>query len=231
MQHRVLYQPSGRYVVRGTIKNIVSGIGIFAADINPRAGGGPACLSCYLYFDAAGALGGDCGGRSDCLCRARRQDGARNAGGVGIANACPANRVASEYDQFAQNSKSCRSLWQRFDFYPNRKTSFRGASFGTGIGNARDHPPSVDMNQVEQVCSAVIDLPIDQKVERSPHHGEIVIDPDQWIVNAFLNLCLPGFPYALRKGFKGHLRGLAIAHQNHRAARQRGCLDRHSISL
>ena len=115
---------------------------------------------------------------------------------------------------------------QRFDSYPKGETSFRGACLRPGIGNARNHPSSVDTNHVEQVCSAVIDLPIDQKIERRPHHGEIVIDPNQWIVNAFFNLCRPGFAYALREGLKGHLRGLAVAHKHHGATRERRCLNR-----
>ena len=91
------------------------------------------------------------------------------------------------------------------------KSSFR-------IRNARDHPSSVDTNKIEQVCATVIDLPIDEKMERGPHHGEIVFDPDQRIVNALFNLGLTRFSYALREAVKGHLRGLPVAHQHHRAA-------------
>jgi len=112
-----------------------------------------------------------------------------------------------------------------------RKPSFRGAVLLPGIGNARDYPSSVHTDQVEQICSAVIDFPIDEKIERRPHHGEIVIDPDQWIVNAFFNLGRTGFTDAVREGFQGHLRGLAVAHQHHRASRQRGRLDRRGISF
>ena len=115
--------------------------------------------------------------------------------------------------------------------YPEAQPSFRGAGLRAGIGNARDHPSSVDANQIEQVCSAVIDLLIDPKVERRPHHGQIVIDPDQWIMNAFFDLCRTGFTYALREGFKGHLRGPAVAHQHHRSTGQSGRLDRRGISF
>jgi len=99
------------------------------------------------------------------------------------------------------------------------------------IGNAGDHPFFFHTHQIEQVGSAVIYLPIDQKIERRPHHRQIVIDPDQWIVNAFFNQCIPWFLYAIREGFKGHLRRLAIAHQHHRATRQRERPDRRGISL
>src|SRR5580704_16093069 len=113
---------------------------------------------------------------------------------------------------------------------PEAQTLFC-AGLRAGIGNAGDYPFSLDAYEVEQVCSTVIDLPIHQKVEGRPHNGEIVIDPNKWIVNAFFNLCRTGSTYALREGFKRHLRGLAVAHQHHRATWQRGRLDRRGISL
>jgi hypothetical protein len=68
------------------------------------------------------------------------------------------------------------------------RRSFRGAGLRTGIGNARDYPSSVHTDQIEQICSAVIDLPIDQKVERCPHHGEIAIDPDALAMREHLSV-------------------------------------------
>ncbi len=54
---------------------------------------------------------------------------------------------------------------------PETQHLFRCAGLRARIGNAGDHPSSVDTNQIEQVCAAVIDLSIDQKVEWRPHHG------------------------------------------------------------
>lgn len=56
----------------------------------------------------------------------------------------------------------------------------------------------------------MIDFPIDEKIERRPHHGEIIIDPDQWIVNAFFNLGRPGLPTRSAKASKVICAGLPL---------------------
>jgi hypothetical protein len=108
---------------------------------------------------------------------------------------------------------------------------FRRAVFCAGVGDAGDHPFSVDANHIEEICSAVIDFSIDQKVEWRPYDGEIVVDPDEWIVNAFFNLRLTGFTYELREGIEGHLCGLAVAHEHHCATGKRRRFNGHGIPL
>ncbi len=66
------------------------------------------------------------------------------------------------------------------------------------------------MNKVEQVRPAVIHLAIHQKLERSPHHRQIVVDPHEGIMNALLNFRGSRFPHPVRKILKGHLNRLAV---------------------
>jgi hypothetical protein len=46
-----------------------------------------------------------------------------------------------------------------------------------GIGDTRDKPLPINANKVEQVRPAVVHLAIHQKLERSPHYRQIMIDP------------------------------------------------------
>jgi len=77
----------------------------------------------------------------------------------------------------------------------------------------------------------VVDLAINEEIKRSPDYGEVVIDVDEWIVNAFFDLRFAGLAYALGERFKGHLRGFAVAHEHHGSAGECGGLDRSGVSF
>ena len=68
-----------------------------------------------------------------------------------------------------------------------------------GIGDAGNQPFAVCADKVEQVRAAVVDLAVHQEIEWGPDHGQIVIDAHQRIVNALLDLALPGLPTASAK--------------------------------
>src|SRR5215472_4524404 len=87
------------------------------------------------------------------------------------------------------------------------------------IRDARNHPLAIGANKVEQVGSAMINLAVRQELKRGPHHRQVVIDTHQRIVNALLDLRGSRSSHPLDKRFKGHLDGLAIAHQHHGSAR------------
>jgi len=99
------------------------------------------------------------------------------------------------------------------------------------ICDAGDNPLTIRTDKVEQVGPAVIYLAIDQKLERGPDHGEIVIDPHQRIMNAFLNVRGSRFSYPVCEIFKSHLRRLPVPHEHHRAAGQQRFLDRGGVAL
>ncbi len=52
------------------------------------------------------------------------------------------------------------------------------AVFAAGVCDAGDDPFAVDTNEIEQVGAAVVDFAVRQEFERSPHHRQIVVDPD-----------------------------------------------------
>src|SRR5512142_347287 len=98
------------------------------------------------------------------------------------------------------------------------------------VGDTCDSPLAIGTNEVEQVRSTVVDLAVDQELEGSPYHREIVIDAHQRIVNAFLNARGSWFCHLFRKLFEGHPDGLAVAHQDHRATSEQRLLDRLGIA-
>src|ERR1700683_3201136 len=84
------------------------------------------------------------------------------------------------------------------------------------ICDAGDDPFTVGMDEVEQVCPAMVHFAVDQKLEGSPHYTQIVIDPHQRIVNALFDLSGSRLADPCREILKGHLRWLAAPHQHHR---------------
>src|SRR4029077_8782982 len=74
--------------------------------------------------------------------------------------------------------------------------------FPSGIRDAGDQPFAVGADKVEKVRSAVVHLPVHQKIKWRPDHGQIVVDAHQRIMNALLNLCLAGFAYRVGKSVK-----------------------------
>ena len=77
----------------------------------------------------------------------------------------------------------------------------------------------------------MVDLAIDEEVEGSPDYSQIVVDPEQRIVDAFFYLGLARLPDAVGEGFKGHLRGFTVAHEHHGAAGECGSFDGGGVSF
>src|SRR5215469_18104808 len=73
------------------------------------------------------------------------------------------------------------------------------------ICDVSNNPFAIRTNKIEQVRPAVVHLAIRQKLERSPHHRQIMIDPHQRIMNSLLDLRGSRFSYPVRKVFKSHL--------------------------
>ena len=63
----------------------------------------------------------------------------------------------------------------------------------------------------------MVDFAVDVEVEGSPDDGKVV-DLDERVVDALLDLGFAGLAYAVGEGFDGHLGGLAVAHEDHRRA-------------
>lgn len=95
----------------------------------------------------------------------------------------------------------------------------------SGVGDAGNHPFSVLTDEIEEICSAVIDLAVDQKVERGPDYGEVVVDAHQRIVYALFDVRSAGSADPFGEGVEGHLGGLAVAHEDHGAAGQSWFFD------
>lgn len=78
------------------------------------------------------------------------------------------------------------------------------AIFSAGISDTRDKPSSLCANKVEQIRPTVVHFAIHQKLEWSPRHVQIVINPNQRIVNSLLDLSFAGFSNEVRKSLKRH---------------------------
>ena len=99
------------------------------------------------------------------------------------------------------------------------------------ICDTSNNPFTIRTNKIEQVRSAVVHVAIHQKLERSPHHRQIVIDPHQRIMNSPLNVRGSRFSYPVRKILKSHLSRLAVPHLHHRAAAQQRFLNHRGIAF
>ena len=61
------------------------------------------------------------------------------------------------------------------------------------IGDAGDQPFAVLANEIEQVGPTVVDFAVHEKLKRSPHHGQVVVDSHERIVNAPRFVMFPAF--------------------------------------
>src|ERR1700761_2284270 len=95
---------------------------------------------------------------------------------------------------------------------------FSCAVVAAGVGYAGDEPLAVLADEVEEVGAAMLDLAVDEEVERRPDDGEIVVDFDERVVDALFDLLGAGLADAGGEVFEGHLRGLAVAHEDHDSA-------------
>lgn len=70
------------------------------------------------------------------------------------------------------------------------------------IGDTGDQPFAVLANEIEQVGSTVVDFAVHEKLERSPHHGQVVVDSHERIVNALRDLRCSRLSDPIGKRFK-----------------------------
>ena len=105
------------------------------------------------------------------------------------------------------------------------------AVFAAGVGYAGNEPFTVFADEVEEVGAAMVDFPVDEEVKGSPYDCEIVVDADEWVVDSFLNLRGARSAYSLSERVEGHLRGLAVAHQNHGSTGEQGLFDCRRIAF
>ncbi len=105
------------------------------------------------------------------------------------------------------------------------------AVFAAGVGYGGDGPFAVDLGHIEKVGAAVVDFAIDVKVEGRPNDGEVVVDLDDRVVDAFFDCGFARLAYAVGEGFKGHDGGLAVAHEDHGAAGHSRRLDGGGVAV
>src|SRR5215469_1678641 len=105
------------------------------------------------------------------------------------------------------------------------------AVFSAGVGYTGDKPFSVLPHEIEEIGSAVVNLAVDEEIERRPYYSEVVVDADERIVNALFDVRGTRLSYAIGKGFEGHLDGLAVAHEHHGSAGESGLLDGSCVAL
>ena len=105
------------------------------------------------------------------------------------------------------------------------------AVVAAGVGYARDQPFAVFADEVEEIGAAVVDFAVDEEVEWSPDYSEVVVDTDERVVDTLFDLFGSGAPDAFGEGVEGHLGGIAVAHEHHRAAGQEGLFDRGCVAF
>ena len=99
------------------------------------------------------------------------------------------------------------------------------------IRDSGDQPLAADVHEVEEIGSAMVRLAIDQEHKGRPNHGEVVIDPNQRLVNAFLDATMAGFGDMIGERFDRHLLRLAFPHQYEHCAWQGRGLDGIGVSM
>jgi len=58
-----------------------------------------------------------------------------------------------------------------------------------GCGGERDDLPfAIFLVEIEEVPAAMIELPIDEEIKRSPDDGEVMVDADLRIMDAFFDV-------------------------------------------
>ena len=84
----------------------------------------------------------------------------------------------------------------------------------TGGGSERDDLPSaVLFVEGEEISAAMIELAIDEEVERSPYDRQIVVDPNHWIEYSFLDVCGSRGRHAVGEVLNGDLAEASLHHQ------------------
>jgi hypothetical protein len=94
-----------------------------------------------------------------------------------------------------------------------------------------DLPFAALLGEIEEIPAAVIELAVYIEVKRCPDDGQVVVDADVRIVDAFFDVCGSGSRYAIGDVLNGDLAEDALPHQHENSAGQPGSLDRGRITM
>ena len=102
----------------------------------------------------------------------------------------------------------------------------------SGCGSERDDLPfAVFLVETKEIPAAVIELAVYVEIKGRPDDGQVVVDLDLRIVNAFFNVCGSGGCYAIGPKLDCELAQDAILHNDENSAGQPGSLDGDGIAM
>ena len=107
----------------------------------------------------------------------------------------------------------------------------RGAVRAGSGGERDDLPFTVFLVEIKEVPAAMIELAVDEEIEGRPDDGQIVVDADLRIVDAFFDVGGPRGRYAIGPKLYCELAQNAILHHDENSARQPRSLDGRSITM
>ena len=101
-----------------------------------------------------------------------------------------------------------------------------------GSGSERDNLPfAVFLVETEEIPAAVIELAVYEEVKGRPDDGQVVVDLDVRIVNAFFDVCGSGGRYTIGPKLDRELAEDATLHHDENSAGQPGSLDGGRIAM
>lgn len=102
----------------------------------------------------------------------------------------------------------------------------------SGCGGERDYLPfAVFLVETEEIPAAVIELAVYVEIKGRPDDGQVVVDLDLRIVNAFFDVCGSGGRYAIGPKLDCELAQDTILHDDENSAGQPGSLDGGRIAM
>ena len=101
-----------------------------------------------------------------------------------------------------------------------------------GCGSERDYLPfAVFLVETDEIPAAVIELAVYEEVKGRPDDGQVVVDLDLRIVDAFFDVCGSGGRYAIGPKLDCELAQDAILHHDENSAGQPGGPDGGRITM
>jgi hypothetical protein len=101
-----------------------------------------------------------------------------------------------------------------------------------GCGSERGDLPSAALpGEIEEIPAAVIELAVYEEVKGRPDDGQVVVDADVRIVDAFFDVCGSRGRYAIGDALNGDLAEVAFLHQDENSAGQPRSLDGGRIAM
>jgi hypothetical protein len=102
----------------------------------------------------------------------------------------------------------------------------------SGCGSERDNLPfAVFLVETDEIPAAVIELAVYKEIKGRPDDGQVVVDLDLRIVDAFFDVCGSGGRYAIGPKLDCELAQDAILHHDENSAGQPGSLDGGRITM